>query len=314
MDRRTFLCSSVAAACLGGAGLRCTGPVGNLFKISLAEWSLNRSLFAGQVNHLDFPGIAKQNFGIDGVEYVNQFFMDKAEDRDYLGEMKKRCADLGVRSVLIMCDNEGRLGDPDEAARVQTVENHYKWVEAAKFLGCHSIRVNAYSEGSYEEQQKLVVDGLHRLAEFADQHQINVLIENHGGFSSNGKWLAGVMNKVAHVRVGTLPDFGNFQISADEWYDRYLGVEEMMPFAKAVSAKSSEFSQEGEEVRSDYLRLMRIVARSGYRGYVGIEYSGTQLSEMDGIAATKRLLERCRQKLVKEYPKFAEKESAAKAS
>jgi L-ribulose-5-phosphate 3-epimerase len=308
MKRRAFLRNSMAAACLtsAGVGLSCTRPFGKLFKISLAEWSLNRSLFAGQIDHLDFPGIAKQNFGIDGVEYVNQFFMDKAEDRDYLGEMKKRCGDLGVKSVLIMCDNEGRLGDPDETARVQTVENHYKWIEAAKFLGCHSIRVNAFSEGSFEEQQNLVADGLRRLAEFADQRRMNVLIENHGGYSSNGKWLTGVMNKVAHVRVGTLPDFGNFQISADEWYDRYLGVEEMMAFAKAISAKTSEFTQEGEEVRTDYLRMMRIVARSGYRGYVGIEYSGPQLSEMEGIAATKRLLERCHEKLLKEYPKFVE--------
>lgn len=308
MNRRTFLKKSVTAACLtsAGVGLSCTRPFGKLFKISLAEWSLNRSLFAGEINHLDFPGIAKQNFGIDGVEYVNQFFMDKAEDRDYLGEMKKRCGDLGVKSLLIMCDNEGRLGDPDAAVRAQTVENHYKWVEAAKFLGCRSIRVNAYSEGSYEEQQKLVADGLRRLAEFANPHRINVLIENHGGYSSNGQWLTGVMNQVAHPRVGTLPDFGNFQLGVDEWYDRYLGVEELMPFAMAVSAKSSEFSQEGEEVRSDYLRLMRIVARAGYRGYVGIEYSGEQFSEMEGIAATKRLLERVHQKLLAEYPKFDE--------
>src|SRR5215207_5759728 len=126
-----------------------------LFKISLAEWSLNKGLFgrggAEKIDHLDFPKIAKAE-GIEGVEYVNQFFKDKAKDEKYLAEMKKRCDDLGVRSVLIMCDGEGNLGDPDEAKRSKAVENHHKWADAAKFLGCHSIRVNAASGGSYEEQ------------------------------------------------------------------------------------------------------------------------------------------------------------------
>lgn len=304
MNRRRFLqvgALGFAGMGLAGCSARLTTP---LFKISLAEWSLHRALFAGEIGHLDFPRIAKERFGIDGVEYVNQFFMDKAQDRDYLSEMKRRCRDLGVTSVLIMCDNEGRIGDPNETARLQAVENHKKWVEAAKFLGCRGIRVNAYSEGDYKEQQKLVADGLRRLAEFADPFGINILVENHGGFSSNGKWLAEVMRMTGHPRVGTLPDFGNFRISADEWYDRYQGVAELMPFAMGVSAKSSEFNSEGEEVRSDFLRLMRIVARSGYRGWVGIEYSGTQLSEMEGIAATKRLLEKVRRRLTAEFPKF----------
>ncbi len=302
MKRRAFLLSGAAAAL--GAVIGCTEPPRRLFKISLAEWSLHRSLFAGTLDHLDFPRTAKEQFGIEGVEYVNQFFMDKAKDRDYLNEMKSRCRDLGVESLLIMCDNEGRLGDPDEEARRQAVENHYKWVEAAHVLGCHSIRVNAYSEGSADEQMRLTADGLRRLAEFADAYGINVLVENHGGLSSNGRWLAQLMLRTAHPRVGTLPDFGNFRLSADEWYDRYQGVAELMPFAKAVSAKASEFSAAGDEVRSDYLRLLRIVVRSGYRGWVGIEYSGSQLSEIEGIAATKRLLERVHQRLLREYPRF----------
>lgn len=289
------------AGCFAGCGIR---QIGHLYKISLAEWSLNQSLFSGIVQHLDFPAIAKREFGINAVEYVNQFFMDKAEDKSYLAEMKNRCDDLAVESVLIMCDNEGRIGDPDAMIRKQSVENHYKWITAAQFLGCHSVRVNANSEGTPEEQQKLVADGLYQLAEFGDDHNISVLVENHGGNSSNGKWLVGLLKRVHHARVGTLPDFGNFRISDNEYYDRYLGVEELLPFARGVSAKSSEFSEAGIEVRTDFLRMMRIVVKSGYRGYVGIEYSGKPLSEKDGIAATKKLLDHTHQQLLSEYPLF----------
>lgn len=272
-----------------------------LYKISLAEWSLHRTIFDGELDHLEFARTAREDFGIDGVEYVNQFFDDKARDRSYLQEMKTRAEDAGVRSLLIMIDGEGQLGHPDDSQRTQAVENHYKWVEAADFLGCHSIRVNARSRGSYEEQQRLAADGLRRLGEFADDYDINVLVENHGGLSSNGEWLAGVMERADHPRVGTLPDFGNFRIREGEQYNRYRGVREMMPYAKAMSAKSHEFDEEGNEVNTDYYRMMRIVLDAGYRGYVGIEYEGDQLSERAGIRATKRLLERVRRDLTPEY-------------
>ena len=191
-----------------------------------------------------------------------------------------------------MCDGEGRLGDPDETARAQAVENHYKWVEAAKFLGCHSIRVNAASEGEFEEQKKLAADGLSRLTEYGDQHGMNVIVENHGGFSSHGLWLTDVIKMVNHPRCGTLPDFGNFRVSDEEEYDRYQGVKELMPFAKAVSAKSQEFDNDGNETKTDYLKMMGIVIEAGYHGYVGIEYEGRGLSEDAGVRATKKLLER----------------------
>lgn len=297
-SRRDFLKTVAATSALGVAG--CATPPKPLFTISLAEWSLNRSLFSGEINHLDFPHIAKNEFGIDAVEYVNQFFMDKAEDKKYLNDMKKRCDDLGVKSLLIMCDNEGALGDPDNAARKLAVENHYKWVEAAQYLGCHSIRVNAHSRGAYEEQQNLVADGLALLCDFAADFDINVIVENHGGLSSNGEWLVGVMKKVNHVRVGTLPDFGNFQLEKDEWYDRYKGVAELMPFAKAVSAKTGEFDANGNDIRTDYLRMMRIVIDAGYRGYVGIESGCPRCTEIQAIEKTKTLLERTREQLVQE--------------
>jgi sugar phosphate isomerase/epimerase len=203
--------------------------------------------------------------------------------------MNRRAKDHGVYQHLIMCDGEGQIGDPDAAKRTQAVENHYRWVEAAKTLGCAHIRVNAASAGSFEEQQRLAADGLRRLAEFADPHGINVIVENHGGLSSNGQWLAGVMKLAAHPRVGTLPDFGNFHD-----YDRYQGVADLMPFAKAVSAKSHDFDADGNETRTDYARMMRIVLDAGFHSWVGIEYEGDRLPEREGIAATKRLLERVR--------------------
>lgn len=268
-----------------------------LFKISLAEWSLHRTIFEGKLDHLDFAKTARDQFGIHAVEYVNQFFKDKAQDQTYLAEMKKRADDLGVASLLIMIDGEGHLGDPDEAQRRQAVENHYKWIEAAKFLGCTTIRVNAASSGSYEDQLKLAADGLRRLSEFGDQHEINVIVENHGGLSSNGAWLAGVMKMVDHPRCGTLPDFGNFNLGDGKMYDRYQGVRELMPFAKAVSAKSHEFDEQGNEVRTDYRKMMRIVLDAGYHGHVGIEYEGDKLPESEGILATKKLLERVLEEL-----------------
>ena len=262
----------------------------NPFEISLAEWSLHRSLQSKEIDHLDFYSVAKNELNISAVEYVNSFFFDKAKDQRYLKEMKLRASDLGVRSLLIMCDNEGNLGDPDLKKRTKSVENHYKWAEAAKFLGCHSIRVNARSFGSYDEQIELAADGLRRLTEFGETLALNTIVENHGGLSSNGKWLSAVMDKVDHPRVGTLPDFGNFRIEGDEWYDRYQGMKELMPYAKAVSAKSHEFDSNGNEIQSDYYKIMDIVLKAGYSGYVGIEYEGNVHSEIEGIKLTRDLL------------------------
>jgi L-ribulose-5-phosphate 3-epimerase len=310
LDRRTFLRTTAAAgAAIGLGGMRATADEevnevlvssknsDPLFKISLAEWSFHRALKAGKMNNLDFPKVAKQEFGIDCVEYVNVFFKDKANDDKYLKDLKKRCDDNGVTSGLIMCDNEGDLGDPNDAKRTKAVENHYKWIEAAKFLGCHSIRVNARSTGTPEEQHTRAVDGLRRLSEFGAKHNMNVIVENHGGLSSNGKWLAGVIKDVGLKNCGTLPDFGNFKISDTEEYDRYKGVKELMPYAKGVSAKSHAFDQLGNETEIDYFKMMKIVVDAGYHGYVGIEWEGEKPSEAEGVKMTKRLLERARKKL-----------------
>lgn len=297
-QRRQFLQSSLslAAGLSLGSVLSAKDEKKPLFRISLAEWSLHKDIFGKKLDHLEFAGKAK-SLGIEAIEYVNQFFFNKAKDKKYLTEMKTRAEDAGVKSLLIMIDREGNLGEPDEKKRTQAVEKHYKWAEAAKFLGCHSIRVNARSKGSYEDQMKLAADGLSRLSEFAGKLGLNVLVENHGGLSSNGAWLAGVMKMVGKDNCGTLPDFGNFRIGGGKEYDRYKGVKELMPYAKAVSAKSHDFNDKGEETHTDYTKMMKIVLAAGYHGYVGIEYEGSKLSEEKGILATKKLLENVREKL-----------------
>ena len=293
-----------AGVAIGGLPLASScGAQKRLFSISLAQWSLNRRLFSGDLNALDFPQFAKSNFGITAVEYVNQFFMDKAQDRAWLGDLKSRCEGEGVRSLLIMCDREGNLGDPDSAARTLAVENHYKWVEAAQFLGCHSVRVNAGSAGTYEEQRALATDGLRRLSEFAADFDLNVIVENHGGLSSNGQWLAAVISGVGLHNCGTLPDFGNFFITRQppDEYDRYRGVTELMPFAKGVSAKSYGFDAEGNETTIDYRRMLRIVLDAGYRGHIGVEWEGMAPGDVEGIRLTQQLLERIRDELAEDY-------------
>lgn len=266
-------------------------------KISLAQWSLNKEIKGGELDNLEFAQKAK-SLGFDGIEYVNQFFSDKANDKNYLKEMNQRAADAGVKQLLIMIDQEGGLAQIDTTDLSQAIENHKKWVEAAKTLGCHSIRVNAYGKGSKEDVAKAAVEGLGGLATFAKDFDINVIVENHGGYSSDGKWLSGVMAEIDMPNCGTLPDFGNFCISKNkdgsckEEYDKYQGVKELMPYAKAVSAKSFEFDDDGYDTEIDYNKMMKIVLDSGYKGYVGIEYEGARMKAEEGIIATKELIEK----------------------
>ena len=300
LKRRDFLKMAGLAVTGANAGIARADHHKSTFHISLAEWSLHRHIRdEKKITNLDFPKVAKAEFGIDAVEYVNQFFKDKAQDRRYLQELRLICEGEGVKSLLIMVDGEGALGDADAGKRTRAIENHYKWAAAARFLGCHSIRVNADAgeEGSYEDRMERAADGLRRLSEYVSRYRINVIVENHGGLSSNGAWLAGVMKKVNMDNCGTLPDFGNFRIGPGENYDRYKGVKELMPFAKAVSAKSHDFDDSGNEIHTDYEKMMRIVLEAGYKGHVGIEYEGDKIGEYEGIKLTKTLLERVREKL-----------------
>jgi sugar phosphate isomerase/epimerase len=301
--RRTFLQTGLGALASGAVAL---DPVlGSViaqdekpwFRVSLAQWSLHRSLRSGDLDNLDFARYTKETFGIHAVEYVNSFFKQHATDFKYLQEMRSRAADQGVRSLLIMVDGEGPLAAKDDGARAKAIRNHFKWIAAAAYLGCHSIRVNAAGASDWEDGMGRAAESLRTLAEVADPYDLNVIVENHGGLSSNGEWLAGVMVKADHPRVGTLPDFGNFNLGGGKWYDRYKGVAELMPFAKAVSAKSHTFDADGNETRSDYLRLMKTVKEAGYRGYVGVEYEGSKHTEAEGIQLTKDLLLRVREQL-----------------
>ena len=310
LNRRDFMKVSGSAAAVAGlsaAGLTTPASAAEpLYKISLAEWSINKPLFGGQMQHLDFAKIAK-GAGIDAIEYVNQFFMDKATDAAYLAEMNTRAKGEGVTQVLIMCDNEGNLGDADAAKRQQAVENHYKWVTAAKTLGCHSIRVNAYSTGTPQEQTGYVADGLHKLCVFADTHGLNVIIENHGGMSSNATWLMHTIKQADHKRAGTLPDFGNFSISRPtqanpdaktESYDSYVGVQEMMPLAKGVSVKPRVWDFHGNSGDIDLPKMMKIVVDAGYHGYCGIEH-GESGRELESIRTLREEMEAARAQLSK---------------
>jgi len=293
-NRRDFLQKAVLAAAgiplLSGTSFSNPSLLKPPFKISLAEWSLHKALWAKEMTNLDFPVRAAKEFGIFGVEYVSTFFKDTTTN--YLTELLKISKDNNVSNVLIMIDGQGSLGDPDAALRNKAVENHHRWIEAAKFLGCHSIRVNAAGKGSETEVADAVVESLTKLSTFASKLKINVIVENHGGYSSNGKWLSGVMKRVNLKNCGTLPDFGNFRISQTEEYDRYLGIQELMPYAKGVSGKSYDFDAEGNETTMDFYRIMKIVKDSGYKGWVDVEYEGNRLSEPEGILATKRLLEK----------------------
>jgi sugar phosphate isomerase/epimerase len=294
------------------------------FQISLAQWSLHRSFFGGAIDDwdafgrmleespdsllqgdldpMDFPTIAA-SYGVNSIELVNTFYFSKAQDEAYLTAFRNKCKEAGVTVGLIMCDRLGDLGDADDDARQKAVENHYPWVDAAQFLGAHSIRVNAAGSGTAEEVAAHAAAGLAALGTYAATKNINVIVENHGGYSSDGNWLAGVMQKVNMDNVGTLPDFGNFCIErGPEYeclneYDRYQGVTDLMPYAKGVSAKTHDFNAAGEETHTDFLRMMKIVKEAGYQGYVGIEYEGQELSEDEGIKATKALLEKVFQQL-----------------
>jgi sugar phosphate isomerase/epimerase len=323
MDRRTFVKNTISIAALSGfLPLTCSFLKKEpLFKISLAEWSLHNTLFGdareklggekfseslrknsettltGEITNLDFPVIARQKFGIEGVEYVNQFFLDKARDEKYLRELKNRANQEGVTNVLIMIDMEGSLGAPGTEERKTAIDNHIKWIDAAAFLGCNSIRVNAHGEGTPGEQQKQVSDSLYQLAEYGDKNNVNVIVENHGRLSSDPDWLSDVLKQVNHPRAGTLPDFGNFP----EEIDKYLAIQKLMAFAKGVSAKSNKFDEHGNEISIDFKKMMEIVLNAGYRGFVGIEFSGPKEVEYEGIRKTKILLERIRNQLKQQF-------------
>ena len=307
--RRSFIKNIAwASAAISIAG--CTNqprPMANKvvekeLKISLAQWSLNRAFFAKELDPNDFANIAIKEYGISAIEFVNAFYKEQAEEEVFWATMKERSDNAGVKNLLIMVDEEGDLGNTNDSERKTAVENHYKWVHAAKLSGCHSIRVNAFGEGEKATVRAALVDGMGQLATYAAKENINVIIENHGLFSSDGKFIAGIMKEVNLPNFGTLPDFGNWCTNAkwgstqknkcEEVYDRYQGVKDFLPYAKGVSAKSYNFNTEGEDTIIDYQKMLKIVKGSDYDGYIGIEYEGEDLGEPEGIRMTKALMEK----------------------
>jgi len=297
MQRRQFIKNAPVLAA-GFALVPAMGkafPAKPFFEISLAQWSLYKEFFSKKYDTLDFPAVARKKFDIGIVEYVNQFFKDKATDKTFLSNLLQRCKDNGVKNHLIMIDGEGDLGNVDEKERIKAVENHYKWIEAARFLGCQSIRVNAFGRGSREEVKGAAIASLSHLGEFAGKEGLNVIVENHGSYSSDGEWLLSVMQGVARKNVGILPDFGNFCIRREhnqcvEEYDKYKGVQLWMPYAKGISAKTFDFDAAGNCIETDYPQMMKIIKNAGFKGIIGIEYEGDKLSAEEGIRATKELL------------------------
>ena len=294
MNRRTFIQQTGLLAAAGLASPLFAAKKEPPFRLSLAEWSLHRSLYAGKIQHIDFPRIAKKDYEFDAIELVNSFFQDKVRDAAYLREFKKRADDLSVKTLLIMCDGEGELGDPDSTKKQQAIENHRRWLDAAAALGCHSIRTNASGGGggSPEEQATRTADGLRQLCEIAGPMKLNVLLENHIGLSCDAGWLVSVIKKVNLSNCGVLADFNNFELPDGKRYDRYKGVAELMPYAKAVSAQTTEFDADGQPKGVDFRRLLKIVLDSGYRGYIEVEFSGEGIGEPEGIRAFKQVLQK----------------------
>jgi L-ribulose-5-phosphate 3-epimerase len=282
-----------AAAILAGgcvAGRRDGAGAAAANEVSLAQWSLHRTIRRGELDPMDFPSFARERFGIRTVEYVNTFYTGRNDDAQWVAELARRSSGIGVANRLIMCDGLGMVGDPDASARAATVRAHERWMDIAVALGCMAIRVNARSAGDADEQVRLCADGLHALCDAARPRRLKVLVENHGGLSCDGAWVARLMRTVNLPECGTLPDFGNFTCADGTVADRYEGVEAMMPWAGAVSAKSGSFDVSGNETAIDYPRMMRIVRAAGYAGPIGIEYEGRSLGEVEGIEATKSLL------------------------
>ena len=303
MNRRNFSKLTALTSLIGfapGQLMSCTSEPTTDLKISLAQWSLNKAIKSGELSGLDFAKKSR-SFGIEGIEYVSGLYthhsnlLDSMSMEELSNELLKRSNDYGIDNVLIMIDAQGSLASSNSKERLQAIENHKRWIDFASKLGCETLRLNLSGEKILEKWTDNSVKSLTTLSNY--NKIINIVVENHGGLSSNGKYLANVMANVNLSNCGTLPDFGNFCVdgnprNCNEWYDKYNGVNELMPYAHAVSAKSYHFDENGNETTIDYKKMMDIVKKAGYKGYVGIEYEGSILSEDDGIVATKKLLEK----------------------
>lgn len=287
LSRRRFLLASMLGAGAWGLGKPAFASLEDRrFQISLNELSLQRAILWGQLDHLDLARAARTQFDIGAVEYLSRFFQQHAKDEKYLMEMNKRAADQNVRQLLIVVDDEGRLGDPNPELRKSAVANHHKWIDAAKALGCHSIKVDTASEGTPDERLGRVAEAVRALCEYAEQQHINVLVGCGEGEAAGAAWLSRVIGQVNHPACGALPTFAGLAASKSN-----EDVAKLIPLAKAISATAHDFNAEGKETAIDFFRIVPVVLAGGYQGYVGIAYQGERLDELEGIRATKALLE-----------------------
>ena len=276
------------------------------FKLSLAQWSLHNAIWKRQLDPYDFTAKAKE-LGFEGVEFVNQLYPDvmKAKNKTvalkhFISKLNTAAREEDVKNVLIMIDGEGDLAVPSISKRNQAIENHKAWVETAAAMGCHSIRINLFGERDEIAWKVQAAESMRKLGEYAAPYNVNIIIENHGYLTSNAALVMEMLEEVNLPNCGTLPDFGNFCLEREagkRWeaacireYDRYQGVKELLPKAFAVSAKSHDFDQAGNETHTDFKRMLQLVKDAGYTGFIGVEYEGQQLDEINGILATKELL------------------------
>lgn len=267
-------------------------------KYSLAQWSFNRELFAGEMNTVDFVYAAGE-MGFDGVEYVSQFFQDKVTDKAYLDTLNAAANAAGVKNIMIQVDNIGHLGASDPEQRTKAIIAAKKWVDAASYLGCDMMRVNAHGDGTPEQIKAQSIQAIAEVADYANSKGVQIIIENHGAISNNGAWLADLVSQLADKKVASLADFHNWCIERENgelWgapciqeYDYYQGFTELMPTAKAVSVKAFEFDAQGNETTMDFVKFFKIMKAASYNGYLGIEYEGSDLASRDGIFKTKAL-------------------------
>ena len=308
MKRRKFnkIVTSLSSGIILSNGYSCSN-INNVDKygISLAQWSLHKMIKIDKtLNPIDFAQKSKE-LGFDAIEYVSTLYrpiLEKLSIKEMTKKLINKSKEHDVKNLLIMVDDEGNLSSSNLSEIKEAIEKHKRWIEMASKLECHSVRVNLEGEDQLDKWKDNSIKGLSMLSEFASNYNINIIVENHGGNSSIGKELAEVIKNVNLDNCGTLPDFGNFCIKrkngslydgpCDIEYDKYEGMKDLMPYAKAVSAKSYDFDQFGNETTIDFKKMIDIVKEFNYNGYLGIEYEGNNHSESDGIELTKKLIQK----------------------
>ena len=255
------------------------------FHIGIQEYTFNRWLKSGKLNHLDYPALVKKELGISYVEYWNRPFDGKHTDPAYVGELAKCTRNEGIQNVLILVDEKHELDHADKLERDKSIDLHKAWIDCAEQLGCLAIRVNCRMGGDPKDNLNRAVDGVGRLCEYAKDTSVKVVIEPHGRNSQDPDWLVSVMNALNHSHAGLLPDFNNFGK-----YDRYDAVKKTLPFAPAVCAKALKFDKEGNESNTDFERMLKIVHDSEYSGVISIEFEGHDIDPITGSRMTKELI------------------------